>query len=41
MAYNIELNYSNDTHMKSSIFYALFHDTSWNLVPIYAALLKT
>lgn len=34
MAYNIEVNYSDDTHMKSGIFYPLFHYTIWNLIPI-------
>lgn len=34
MAYNIEVNFSDDTHMKSGIFCAFFHDTIWNVIPI-------
>lgn len=34
MAYNVEVNYSDVAHMKSGIFYALFHDTIWNLILI-------
>lgn len=34
MAYNIEVSYSDDTHVKSGILYTLFHDTIWLLIPI-------
>lgn len=34
MVYNIEVNYSDDSHMKSGIFYAVFNDTIWNLIPV-------
>lgn len=34
MAYNMEINYSDDSHKKSGIFYALSPDTIWNLIPI-------
>lgn len=34
MASNIEVNYSDDTHMKSGVFHTLFHGAIWNLIPI-------
>lgn len=34
MTYSTAVNYSDDTHMKSGIFYTRFQDTIWNVIPI-------
>lgn len=28
------MNYSDDTHKESGIFYALFQDTIWSVIPV-------